>query len=108
MPDNDIEDVAIPEALPKLIIRQSNLPATTYDLRDLLAASNSLFERGRVLVEIKRDANGELFSHAMQHTNVIMKAHEYCQPVQLDRRDNEQPVTLPEKVARLYIDDRQW
>ena len=48
-------------------------------MRELLAQSGSLFDRGRVLVEVKRDADGTLFSRPMQVSHVIVLAHEFCQ-----------------------------
>jgi hypothetical protein len=107
MPD-DIEEIPIPEEVPKLIVRQSDLPSTVRELRDRLAATGTLFERGdQILVEIKRSASGQLYSSAMQANNVVMLTHDICRPIQF-KGGAEQPLTLPDRVARLYLDDRNW
>lgn len=103
-----VEEVAIPTVLPRLVVHQSDLPSMVHELRDLSAANETLFDRGRVLVEIKRDANGELFSRDMQISNIVMKAHECCQPVLIGRNGNERAITLPDKVARMYLESAEW
>jgi hypothetical protein len=66
-----------------------------------------LYERGRVPVEIRRDADGVLFTQEMKTNNVIFRAHELCQPVQ-HKRQGPTNVTLPDKVANLWLDNNDY
>jgi hypothetical protein len=98
----EIVDLALNK--PELIVRGSNLPATAEALRNLFAKSGKLFDRG-VPVRIIRHANGTLPS-AEKLTNhyVVIEAHRLCQPVKLDPDKGPIPVTLPDRVAQMYLD----
>ena len=98
-----IVDLAL-KPKPELIIHAGNLPATAEALRDLLAASGRLFDRG-VPVRIIRSMDGSPPS-AMPLTrhNVVMEAHRLCQPMKVDSHGNHVPVTLPDRVAQMYLD----
>jgi putative DNA primase/helicase len=89
---------------PELVIHSGNLPATADALRDLLAASGKLFDRG-LPVRVIRPADGTLPS-ARQLTkhNVVIEAHRLCQPVKIDADGEHVPVTLPDRVAQMYLD----
>jgi hypothetical protein len=106
--DESIEVVEVPEEKPQLVIQTPDLPATVRELRDRLAANRTMmFARGRVLVEIKRDADGVLYTQPMQPSNVIMAAHDFVQPIQY-KRGKPTPVTLPVAVARMYIEHGEY
>ena len=98
----EIVDLALQK--PELVIHGGDLPATTEALRDLLAASGKLFERGTP-VRVVRLADGSL-PQALQLTNhnVVMEAHRQCQPVKFDAKGMRIPVTLPDRVAQMYLD----
>jgi hypothetical protein len=89
---------------PELIIHAGDLPASAEALRDLLAQSEKLFDRG-LPVRIIRNADGSLPS-AMPLTrhNVVIEAHRLCQPVKVKSAGERVPVTLPDRVAQMYLD----
>jgi hypothetical protein len=98
----DIVDLAL-RAKPELIIHGGNLPASAEALRDLLAASGRLFDRG-LPVRIVRPADGTLPSAVpLTKHNVVMETHRHCQPVKI-RAGEPVPVTLPDRVAQMYLD----
>jgi hypothetical protein len=102
--DDEVEQVAVK---PQLLINTADLPATARELRGLFIADDGLYERGRVPVEIVRDAIGVLFTQVMKTNNVITRAHALCQPVQ-QRKKGPTDVTLPDKVANLWLDHNDY
>ena len=97
----DIVDFAL--NMPELVIRAGNLPATAEALRDFLAASGKLFDRG-MPVRITKPADGGLpLALPLTKHNVVMEAHRLCQPVKLGAGEHTL-VTLPDRVAQMYLD----
>jgi hypothetical protein len=93
---------------PQLIVHGSNLPATVYALRDLFAASSGLFDRGGPVQIIKpADATMPRVVPLTKH-GVVMVTHGLCQPMQRNKQGNLVPVTLPERVAQMYLDMNEW
>jgi putative DNA primase/helicase len=87
-----------------LIVHPGNLPGTAECLRDLLAASGKLFDRG-LPVRVIRPADGGLPSAVpLTKHNVVIQAHRLCQPVKVDADGEHVPVTLPDRVAQMYLD----
>jgi hypothetical protein len=84
---------------PVLLIEPGELPTVAERLRDLLAASGMLFDRG-VPVRVTAPPDGG-FPVAVPLTNhgVVRMAHQHCRPV----KDGEN-ATLPDRVAGLYLD----
>ena len=72
-------------------------------LRDLLAETGELYLRGRTPVALVRGANNQLYSRLLTFNNVVMAAHRHCQPVKLDGEGNRTPITLPDRVAKMYL-----
>ena len=100
---SEIVDLAL-KAKPELIVYAGDLPATAEALRDLLAASGKLFDRG-LPVRVIRPVDGSLPS-ALRLTkhNVVIEAHRHCQPVKVDEDGEYIPITLPDRVAQMYLD----
>ena len=98
----DFVDLAL-RPKPELIVHRGSLPDTAETLRDLLAASGRLFDRG-VPVRVVRPADGGPPSAIpLTRHNVVMEAHRLCQPVKEDKGAHI-PVTLPDRVAQMYLD----
>jgi len=99
----EIVDLAL-QPKPELVIHAGNLPATAEALRDLLAASGRLFDRG-LPVRVIRPADGAAPS-AMPLTkhNVVIEAHRLCQPVKVNSKGEFVPVTLLDRVSQMYLD----
>jgi hypothetical protein len=93
----------------ELVVQPSNLPATVEDLRDLLANAERLFERGlpvRIVVTTTSVVPSAL---PLTKNNVVMEAHRLCQPVKPDKLGELVPVTLPDRVAQMYLDSAgEW
>jgi len=90
-----------------LRIYEGDLPQTADNLADLLAAKARLFDRGRVLVELGTDAAKVLHTRPLTVNGVVRIAHQFCQPFRLVE-NTKKLVTLPEQVARLYLDRPNW
>jgi hypothetical protein len=93
----------------ELVVQPSNLPATVEDLRDLLANAERLFERGvpvRIVITTTSVVPSAL---PLTKNNVVMEAHRLCQPVKPDKLGDLVPVTLPDRVAQMYLDSAgEW
>jgi hypothetical protein len=99
----DVVDIAL-ETKPELIVHNGNLPGTAAALRDLLATSDRLFERG-VPVRIISQSNAAMpAALALARSNVVMEAHGLCQPVKAKPSGEMIDVTLPDRVATMYLD----
>jgi putative DNA primase/helicase len=97
----EIVDFAVGK--PELPIQSGDLPATAAALRDLLAASGKFYDRG-IPVRIVRNAdNGTPSAMPLTNNNVVIECHRLCQPMRIDR-GNYIPATLPDRVARMYLD----
>ena len=94
---------------PQLQVMGSDLPATARELRDLLAASSKLYDRGGVLVKLASPAGGgPPIAIELTANGVVCEAHRICQPMTW-KGDDLKPVTLPDRVAKMYQDMRgEW
>jgi hypothetical protein len=98
----EIVDLALNK--PELVVHAGNLPATAEALRDLLSASGKLFDRG-VPVRIVKSADGNVPSALpLTKHNVVIEAHRLCQPVKITSKGEHIPVTLPDRIAQMYLD----
>jgi hypothetical protein len=89
---------------PDLIVDSGNLPATACEVRDLLAAAGHFFDRG-VPVKIVRPADGgPPQAIPLSATAVVIEAHRVCRPVRPQGDDDFVPITLTDRVARMYLE----
>lgn len=89
---------------PQLQVIGSDYPATARALRTLLASGSSLYSRGGVLVKLAHPADGDLpVAFELTPNGVVFEAHHLCQPVQWNG-DQLKPITLPERVAKMYLE----
>jgi hypothetical protein len=92
------------ERLP-LIIDPSDFPAAAGELAERLANSPSLFQRGATLVKLVKTVDGFSTRPVNVH-DVVNHSHAVCRPLVEKVVRGEivrEPVTLPERVARLYL-----
>ena len=95
--------------LPDLIVQGANLPATAAVLRDILAASGRLFDRGGVPVLLRHPAEGgPPRAHRLTSNTVVTLAHDHCRPVKVTAEGQQTGVTLPDRVAKMYLDLPDW
>ena len=90
---------------PDLFVKKADLPLVSQQLRDLLTEHPWMFERGgpaRLVTYPAEDARlAEVPPFGVDA--VIHAAHEVCRPYQIDWRGKRTNVTLPERVASLYL-----
>ena len=99
----EIVDLAL-KPKPELVIHAGNLPATAEALRDLLAASGKLFDRGLPVRVIRSADGGPPSAISLTKHNVVIEAHRLCQPVKVGSDGGHVAVTLPDRVAQMYLD----
>ena len=99
----EIVDFAL-ESKPELTVHAGNLPATAAAIRDLLATSDRLFERG-IPVRIVHQSNAAMpQALPLTRNNVVIEAHCLCQPKKTKPSGEIMDVTLPDRVATMYLD----
>jgi len=89
---------------PELIVHSGNLPATADALRDLFAASGRFLDRGMPVRVVSPADGGSASATPVTRHGVVIEAHRLCQPVKLTAHGDRVPVTLPERVAQMYLD----
>ncbi|HEY8872199.1 MAG TPA: hypothetical protein VIM52_04145, partial [Stellaceae bacterium] len=90
---------------PDLIVHGGDLPATARALRDLFAGAGYLLDRDMPVKLVQPADGGPMLANRLTVNNVVVEAHRLCRPVKLLGDKGERtPVTLPERVARMYLD----
>lgn len=102
----------VEDAKPRLQIRHADPDVTAAELRDALAASGRLYDRG-VPVRLAYDQQqGGMVAHTMTPEGVIRAVHNCCRPfVVRERKEGviETDAGLPKWAALLYLDMRgEW
>src|SRR5262245_23070705 len=92
-----------------LVVDGGNLPKVADDVRDLLASSGRLFDRG-LPVRLVNPADGGVPSALpLSGERVVIETHRLCRPVKMNKDGNLVPVTLPTRIANLYLAlDGEW
>jgi putative DNA primase/helicase len=89
---------------PQLRVHYGDLSATALAVRDLLAGSGRLYDRG-VPVRVVTPTDGGLpFASPLTKHGVVMETHALCEPVRIIGNGQLHPVTLPDRVAQMYLD----
>ena len=88
---------------PELIINDGNLPATARELRNLLAATGLLFDRGVPVKLVRSPDSGTPIAKPLTGNKVVIEAHNVCRPMKM-KKDELTRVTLPDRLARIYLD----
>ena len=107
--DADAAGFTIETQLPNLIVQGANLPATATELRDVLAASDLVFDRGGVAVVLRHPAEGgPPKAHRLTNNGVVTLAHRLCRPVKVNAEGQHIGVTLLDRVASMYLELPDW
>jgi hypothetical protein len=107
--DTDGPGFTVEAERPELVVQGANLPATAYELRNLAAASGRLFDRGGVPVLLRWPADGGLpIAQRLTANAVVTLAHDLSRPVKVNAEGHHVGVTLPERVAHLYLALDSW
>ncbi len=93
-----------------LLVNSADLPDTAAELAKLLAAQPNLFDRGGP-ARIARDrTRGAFVVEPLSISGVVTECHRIARPWKwFSNRDGTMEradITLPERVAKLYLDDR--
>jgi hypothetical protein len=89
---------------PDLVVHSGDLPATVRALSELFAASGYFFDRGGPVKIIQSPEGGAPVAARLTVNLVVIEAHHLCQPIKLDAGGNRIPVTLSERVGKMYLD----
>jgi hypothetical protein len=89
---------------PDLIVHGGDLPATARALRDLFAAARQLFDRDMPVKLGQPASGGAMLAIPLTVNNVVIEAHRKCQPVVIDDEGKRKAITLPDRVAKMYLD----
>lgn len=94
---------------PDLVVHRDDLPATASALRDLFAKTGGIFDRG-MPIRLVEPADGRPPAAVPLTVNsVVVEAHRICRPVGHDKKGKLASVTLPDRVARMYLDmNGEW
>ena len=84
---------------PVLLIDPGELPTVAENLRNILASSGALFDRGVPVRIVKPADSGLPIAVALTTHGVVRMSHVYCRPMK-----NGENATLPDRVAGLYLD----
>jgi hypothetical protein len=87
---------------PNLVVDPGDLPAAAREVRDLLAASGSFFDRGGPVKVVHDAEGGPPRAVSLNACRVVVEAHRLCRPVR-ERGEDVVPVTLSDRVARMYL-----
>ena len=84
---------------PLLIIDPGNLPTVATHLRDILADSGALYNRGTPVRITLSSSDAMPIATPLTAHGVVRLAHELSRPVK-----NGEPATVPNRVANMYLD----
>ena len=91
-----------------LIIDTGDLPATAREVRDLLAQSGGIFDRGGPVKLVPSPEAGAPKALPLTGHRVVVETHQLCRPVKAIS-DQLEPATLPARVAQMYLAmDGEW
>jgi len=92
----------VPEK-PRLFVDKANPDQTVYTLRDLLADTSQLYDRG-IPVRLAFDqAEKGTRAQVITPYYLVLEAHRICRPWTMTK-DGERDVGLPQAFARMYLD----
>jgi hypothetical protein len=94
---------------PDLIVDNGDLPGTAREVRDLLARTGYIFDRGLPVKLVKSAEGGPLKAIPLSAHQIIMEVHQLRQPVRPANDGELDRVTLPMTVAQMYLAMRgEW
>ena len=91
---------------PDLVVRNDDLTITARDVARIIAQSDQMFVRGRPAKVISSPDRSWPQVRPMIPDAVVNEAHELARPVKMEH--DPRPVTLPHRVARLYLALDDW
>jgi hypothetical protein len=99
------------EGKPRLLLEAHNPDRTVIGLRDILASTGRIFDRG-VPVRLTFDQMQQgMVAKPMTPDATVLEAHRACRPYVLKERDGELEevaARLPRTTAVMYLDSHEW
>lgn len=93
---------------PKIVVDHVNPDVTVAALRDALAASGLLFERGVIVRAVEDVQRGAMTLHPVSPEGLVRLAHSLCRPVVVKTSQTGQrdlvDCRLPRAIAVMYLD----
>jgi hypothetical protein len=88
---------------PELTVRTDDLPAAADAVRDLFAAAGDVFEWNVPAKVVRSDDRTLPLISPFAVENVVNEVHRLCRPIQVTPGGKRMAITLPDRVARLYL-----
>src|SRR5579859_4932951 len=89
---------------PDLIIHKGDLPATARALRRVFISAKRHFDRDGPVKLVEPPGRAPVKAVKLTVSNIVMEAHGLCRPVQYDEAGVLIPWTLPDRVARMFLE----
>ncbi|MGC1348062.1 MAG: hypothetical protein WA863_18645 [Methyloceanibacter sp.] len=107
----EVDDSTVDEASqkPRLLVENCNPDVTVARLRDVLAESRELFDRGGPVRLVFDQCQGGTVAQMMTPHGVVLMAHGFCRPYAVKLKHGsfvEENVRLPHWCAVMYLDWR--
>jgi hypothetical protein len=80
-----------------------NLPAAVREVRDALAGSGFIFDRGMPVKVVRSAEGGPPKAIPLTPDQIVIEVHRLRHPVRLGRGGRLVPMMLPTRVARMYL-----
>ena len=97
------------DARPRLKIENGHPERTVANLRDILAMSSRLYDRGTPVRVVRDQSLGGFVAHELNADSLTLEAHLACQPYKVTDSGIERDATLPPSIARMYLNWRgEW
>jgi len=91
------------EKKPRLRIEEGHPEHTVAELRDILAKSGRLYDRGTPVRVVHDQSLGGSIAHAMTADSLTLEAHFACQPYKVGNAGEDRDATLSPPIARMYL-----
>src|SRR5262245_52741459 len=92
---------------PRILVDNSNPDLTVSAIRDVLAESGDLYDRGAPTRLVFDQRQNGYVAHVLTPENIVMAAHERCRPYKIKEKDGvslEVDCRLPRALAVMYRD----
>ena len=93
---------------PELVVRWYDLPETARELARIISRSGAVFDRGGPCKVVLSADGGPPQAVPLSVQGVVKEAHWLARPVKLNSEGEARAITLPERVAKLYLDPCDW
>jgi hypothetical protein len=87
----------------RVIVNDADPPSTVRAVRDVLAATGRIFDRGTPTKIVQRADGAPPTAIALTADEIVCEVHSLCQVVRLDKHGSAVPATLPTRIARMYL-----